>query len=81
MTIINFSRQNDGSCANSCFNLIPDHSLGEKTKLKHCARLQSFSSYKNTIAKEAGSWLEASLGIVRLLTIVSHHYQLVAAYI
>ena len=67
MTIINFSRQNDGSCANGCFNVTPDHSLGEKTKLKHCARLQSFSSCKNTIAKEAGSWLEASLGLLGFL--------------
>ena len=64
-----------------CFNVTPDHSFGEKRSSKHCAILQSFSLHEKTIAEEVGSWLEASLGIVRLPTIVLHHYQVVAAYV
>ena len=38
-----------------CFNVFPDHSLGRKTRLKHCARPESFSLCEKTIVGEVRS--------------------------
>ena len=43
-----------------CFDVSPDHSHGEKTSPKYCAKPQSLSFWETTIAEEEGSSLETS---------------------
>ena len=51
--------------------------LAEKASVKLCT---SFSFREQILQRQAGSQLEASCGIARLPTIVSHHCQLSTAY-